>query len=58
MQERHRSLSYTADRPSKMLILQQLIRADDNIRSTTQKQQTFNNLSDKISLLVYYLATY
>ena len=34
------------------------IRADDNVRSTTRKQQTFNNPSDKISLLAYYFATY
>ena len=58
MQERHLLLSYAANRPNKTLTRQRLLRADDNVRSTIQKQKTFNNLSDKISSLAYYFATY
>ena len=29
----------------------------NRIRESAQKQQTFNNLSDKMSLLAYYFAT-
>ena len=55
-QKRQLLLSYDADHPSKTQTCQQLLRADDNVRSTTRKQKTLNNLSDKINSLAYYFA--
>ena len=52
------SLPYVADHPSKTLTHQRFIRTDEHVMSTTQKQQTLDNPSDKISLQVYYFATY
>ena len=56
--ENYRSLPHAADRPSKTLTRQRLIKAADHVRSTTQKQQTLNNPSNKISSQAYYFATY
>ena len=55
-QKKHHSLTYAAERPSKALTRRRLIRADDHVKSTTQKQQTFNNPSDKINSLAYHFS--
>ena len=40
-------------RPSKTLRRQRLLRADDNVRSTLRKQQTFYSISDKMNSWAY-----